>query len=263
MKDTCSVLDANGIPSSGAGMHLKEASRPLILVAGGLRVGVIFAADSRYNPAGDNTPGTNPANPEMIRKTISSLKSDADLTIVSFHMGMDYTSVPTPTMRSLAGMCLEEGARVVQFHHAHRISGISRQNRGVVLWGCGNYAFCTERSPWLSRYAGGAAWILNIDRDTARVGAVGCRPITTDSHGFPVILEPGEARSIKRRVDDWSRRIDRAKALNLWRVVSLVHPAYIRLSAPNYLYMCRRQGVGAVSDSIRSTIQIQWCRHRS
>lgn len=263
LKDTCEVLDANDVPWAGAGKNLTEAQKPLILEANGLRVGVLFAADSRYNPAGKDTPGTNPAIPNMIRKTVHALNHKVNFVVVSFHMGIEYTSVPTPFMRALAAICLEEGARVVQFHHAHRISGVSRDNRGVVLWGCGNYAFSTKRPPSRLSDYGGAAWNISVDRNTGGVVAVDYGPIAFDTHGFPVPLGPCDAQSIHRMIEGWSRRINGARALWLWRVLSHVSPAYFRSSLPNYLYMARRQGVHSVVKSILSTIKTQWCQGRS
>lgn len=256
--DTLEALQRRGIPHAGAGRNLAEARRPAICEANGARIGVLCAADPRYEAAGQHTAGTMPTKPELLREALTELRSTVDLVVVSLHMGLENTSVPSPLMLSLADLCLDEGASVVVFHHAHCVSGITRDDRGACLWGTGNYVFeppeiMRRFSPWYES----AVWLVELDVSGKKIGDVLVKPVTLDDEGFPSAADGSQADRIVSQVFRWSTRIAKNRYLGIWRLLSWMAPRYLRLVLRGYARIARREGVRGVVEAISSTVNTQ------
>lgn len=254
LKDTLEALTHRGVAHAGAGMNLEEAARPARVSVHGVSVAVLCAADRRYSSATPTTPGVCPADPELLRSSVQAASGDAALVAVSLHMGVEFTAYPSRAMLCLARVCIDAGARLVLFHHAHRLSGASLRGASAVLWGLGNYLF-TPDNEWEAREGSSSVvWRFRYDPAAGLFQATEAVPLNLDRRGLPRILSDPQASRLLGRIERLSRRIDQARFLPLWRTLNIMDPAFLRAALPNYFDMARRSGlretVSAMADSL-------------
>jgi poly-gamma-glutamate capsule biosynthesis protein CapA/YwtB (metallophosphatase superfamily) len=255
--DTLDALKARGATFVGAGRNLEEAG-PLVVERAGVRLGIVCAADPRYQTATATSAGNFPATPERLRESLRGLRSRADCLIVSIHCGQEFLPVPSQRQVQLADLCLAEGASVVNFHHAHCLSGIRREARGLVLFGTGNYLFPRGDTPVAyTAYHESAAFCATIDRSSGAVHHVDVRPVVLSPEGWPVAATASAAAAILRKIERHSQSIERGR-LERWRLMEMARPVYLWMNAVNYLDIARRHGVrasiAAVIDGVRANI---------
>lgn len=255
--DTLDALNARGAVFVGAGRNLEEAG-PKVVERVGVRLGIVCAADPRYQTATRTSAGNFPATPELLRESLRSLRPRADCLIVSIHCGQEFLPVPSQRQVQLADLCLAEGASVVSFHHAHCLSGMRRDERGVVLFGTGNYLFPRGDTPAAyTAYQEGAAFCATIDRAGGAVQGLDVRPVVLSPEGWPVSAPASRGTAILDKIGRYSRRIERGR-LESWRLMEMARPVYLWMNAVNYLDIARRHGVraslAAVVDGVRANI---------
>jgi poly-gamma-glutamate capsule biosynthesis protein CapA/YwtB (metallophosphatase superfamily) len=133
--DTFEHLDAAGIAWVGAGENVERARRPVVLEAGGIRLGVIGVCDHQRDfAAAPDRPGIAYAElPGWIPDAVRAV--DADAVLVSPHWGPNMVAEPEPRIRSAARALLEAGATLVAGHSAHVFHGVE----GPVLYDLGDF----------------------------------------------------------------------------------------------------------------------------
>jgi hypothetical protein len=242
--DTIEALDSRNIVHAGAGHNLRSAG-PVEVKIAGVSLGIVCAADTRYHAATGNSAGTFPAIPGLLREAVSEMRRRGALVIVSIHSGQEFIPVPSPQQRHLADLCLEEGARIVSFHHAHCVSGWQQDSRGIILFGTGNYLFPRGDTPsCYSAYQEGAAWRISLFPFQPENERLEIRPILIDNNGLPFIAPAGDAAGILRRIGRYTDRI-RAGRFGLWRLWEMAKPVYLWMNAINYADIARRNGISA------------------
>jgi poly-gamma-glutamate capsule biosynthesis protein CapA/YwtB (metallophosphatase superfamily) len=126
--DTFDHLDAAGIAWVGAGADLAQARRPVVVTAGGFRLGVVGLADHpRDYEAGQDGPGIAFADlhhgvPDWVTDAIASVSADAVL--VTPHWGPNMIMSPLRYVRGAAGTLASAGASLVAGHSAHVPQGV-------------------------------------------------------------------------------------------------------------------------------------------
>jgi poly-gamma-glutamate capsule biosynthesis protein CapA/YwtB (metallophosphatase superfamily) len=127
LRDTLAHLDAAGIARVGAGLDDAEARAPLVLEAGGIRLGVVGLSDhpADYAAAPDR-PGIAHADlrsgvPAWVPAAIDGL--DADAVLVTPHWGPNMTRRPPAYVRRAAEELRGAGATLVAGHSAHVFHG--------------------------------------------------------------------------------------------------------------------------------------------
>jgi poly-gamma-glutamate capsule biosynthesis protein CapA/YwtB (metallophosphatase superfamily) len=261
--DTIEALDARGLHHAGAGRNLEEAGQPAILEAAGLRLGILCAADSRYQAATTKSAGTYPATPELMRESIRSLRKSVEIVTVSIHSGLEFLSVPTPRQIDLAELCMEEGALAVCFHHSHCISGVRRDKRGVVFFGTGNYVFPWGDTPRrFMAWREGAVWRVRVDALGLEIESVDAVPVLLDDEGLPCEASGEAARRILDRIARCSSRLRSAHGLRWWRLREMISPIYLWLNLVNYADIARRHGIRTSLRTMAEGIAVQWTAGR-
>lgn len=160
--DTFEHLRAAGIPWVGAGRQRDEARAPVVLEAGGLRLGVLGCSDHPPDfAAGPATPGI--AYVEMQRgldwlpDAMAGL--DVDAVLVTPHWGPNMTSEPLPYVRRAAAALREQGATLVAGHSAHVFHGA----QPAVLYDLGDFVDDYALDPRL-RNDLGLLFLVTLDR---------------------------------------------------------------------------------------------------
>lgn len=240
LADTLTALDAAGIRHAGAGLTIAQAGAPCRLCVDGVDVAVVCAADPRFHPATQGTPGTFPAHRELLVEAARAAADDGAIVVVSLHMGLEHVSVPSPTQVALAQACLGAGATIVHFHHSHCQAGAAVNERGVALFGTGNYIWSKPTKLASSRHT--ACWRVRLDRDSRRLAAVGATPALIDARGLPIPLEgPAAQRQLshlqtccERPLWGWRRG---------WaQLQDMLRPGFVYMNAYNYASILRKRG---------------------
>jgi gamma-polyglutamate biosynthesis protein CapA len=81
------------------------------------------------------------ADEENISKEIKEAKKEADIVIVAFHWGVEYTSQPSPRQKYLAYLSIDSGADLVIGNHPHWIQPIEIYDGKVIAYAHGNFVF--------------------------------------------------------------------------------------------------------------------------
>jgi poly-gamma-glutamate capsule biosynthesis protein CapA/YwtB (metallophosphatase superfamily) len=138
--DTFANLESVGIPWVGAGRDLDEARSPVVIQAGGYRLGVVAASDhpAQY-AAAPGRAGIAFADlqrgriPEWLPEAIG--QADAEAILVTPHWGPNMVDEPVAHVRSAAAPLLEAGATLVAGHSAHVFHGVGPR----VLYDLGDF----------------------------------------------------------------------------------------------------------------------------
>ncbi|MFF3325965.1 CapA family protein [Streptomyces sp. NPDC002889] len=141
LADTRSLLADAGIEAVGAGPDLARARAPLVLTAGGLRIGLLGIADHPEEyAAGPHTPGTAYADlhngvPRWLTEAVRDLRQDTDVTLVTAHWGPNMATSPVRHVLRSAPALLDAGATLIVGHSAHVFQGFTRH----VLFDLGDF----------------------------------------------------------------------------------------------------------------------------
>jgi poly-gamma-glutamate synthesis protein (capsule biosynthesis protein) len=138
--DTFAHLASGGIAWVGAGAEIASARAPVVLEAGGFRLGVLALTD---HPSDDGAAATRPGVahadlsqgrvPDWVVDAIAA--PDADAILVTPHWGSNMTVEPMEHVRVAARALLASGATLVAGHSAHVFHGIAPR----VLYDLGDF----------------------------------------------------------------------------------------------------------------------------
>jgi poly-gamma-glutamate capsule biosynthesis protein CapA/YwtB (metallophosphatase superfamily) len=137
--DTFDHLTASGIAWVGAGHDLERARAPVVLEAGGERVGVFAFSDHPKDfAAAQGRPGIAWADlragfPGWASEALRAL--DTDVVVASPHWGPNMNDRPLRYVREAAAELRRAGATLVAGHSAHVVQGVE----GRVLYDLGDF----------------------------------------------------------------------------------------------------------------------------
>ncbi|MCX4853882.1 CapA family protein [Streptomyces canus] len=132
--DARAHLAGAGIATVETGADLAQARAPLVLEAGGLRVGLVGATDHPAEcAAGEAAPGAAYAAPwregvpAWLTDTVRRPARQTDLVVVSMYWGPDMTACPVSHVRDAASALTDAGADLVVGYSAHVFHGFTRR----------------------------------------------------------------------------------------------------------------------------------------
>ena len=155
LTDTLQTLDKYNITHIGAAENLQDALQPAYFTANGKTIAVINFMDlttfqgfgkSELPPATDNSSGFAPAEWGLVKNSINTAKSHADIVIVFFHYGNEYSFTPNKYQTELSRKCIDEGADIVVGSHPHVPQCIESYNGKLIFYSLGNCVF-DQRNP--------------------------------------------------------------------------------------------------------------------
>ena len=162
--DTLARLEAAGIRYVGAGRDLAEARAPVVLEAGGIRLGIVAASDHPEDfAAAPGRPGIAFADlsagvPGWLTVLVRDLAAEVDVVVATPHWGPNMTSAPLPYVRAAAATLIEAGVSLIAGHSAHVVHGVS----GAVLYDLGDFLDDYAIDPVL-RNDLGLLWLVDLD----------------------------------------------------------------------------------------------------
>ncbi len=158
MEDTFLNLKKAGVDYVGGGFDDKEAHSPIIKEVNGSagtssepqsnsspQVKIAFLAytnlGSEYWEAKENKSGIAWLREGELKEDIAQAKNQADLVIVSFHLGDEYQKEPNSTQKYFSRLAIDSGADLVVGHHPHVVQPIEKYRQGWIAYSLGNFVF--------------------------------------------------------------------------------------------------------------------------
>lgn len=157
LEQTRRTLTEHGILPTGLG------AAP-ILEAKGTRFGFLG-----YSPL------THPVDGRELERDLRALRRLADVIVVQFHWGVEYTHHPTRQQRALARLAIDLGADLVVGNHPHWVQAVEIHRERLIAYSHGNFVF-------------DQMWSTETRRGV--VGVYSFRgPSLLDAHFVPVVIE--------------------------------------------------------------------------
>jgi len=176
LRETIQNLRRVGIRSIGTGETLEEAYAPAVIKKNGWRI-AFFAVTHVLNGSPEDSPAAHHialADPERLRRLVNEASRRADLIVLSYHGGTEYTTRPTPETERFARAMIEAGVDIFLGHHPHVLQKIEWYRGHPILYSLGNFVFRQSNPRTRLSFAA----LLTIAPD-GRIG-VECLPIIAD-----------------------------------------------------------------------------------
>ncbi len=142
LEETINTLNNANISHVGAGINLKDARRPITFTKNGIVIGIIGYTDNEQGwAATKDKPGINyirVGDIEKVRKDIASLRSTADIVIVSIHWGPNMQEKPTQKFVDFAHQMIDSGVDIIHGHSAHNFQGIEIYKNKLIMYDTGD-----------------------------------------------------------------------------------------------------------------------------
>ena len=143
---TLSVCRRHGVATVGAGANLGEAGRLLIHRAGGIRVGIVAAAEHEFSVATETSAGANALDLIRLLGSLRAARESCEVLVVLLHAGNEFHPYPSPRLQKLCRFLVAEGAGAVVCQHSHRPGCVESHAGGHIIYGQGNLVF--DRHPY-------------------------------------------------------------------------------------------------------------------
>lgn len=138
LEKTLRVCSAAGIQTFGAGRNLEEAGKMPVVKGGGLRIGLMGAAEEEWSIATENSPGANPLDLIDCARMLRRQRDAYDFLIFLLHDGAECYPYPSPRLRKVCRFLIEEGADIVVCQHSHCAGAYEEYGDGHIIYGQGN-----------------------------------------------------------------------------------------------------------------------------
>lgn len=141
--ETIETLDKVNIQHIGAGKNAAKAMKPAILERHGIKIGILGCTDNEpLWKASTTHPGTfyfEIGDLEAIENSITQLRPQVDLLIVSIHWGPNMQERPSLQFREFAHQLIALGVDIIHGHSAHIFQGIEVYQKKLILYDTGDF----------------------------------------------------------------------------------------------------------------------------
>ena len=148
MQYTFDWLKSHNISYSGGGVLISEAKKCTPIEKNGIKFCFLSYVDMTATGTpdiytADNTyPGLNPYYDNTdIESDIANAKGEADIVIVSFHWGTEYSLSQNQRQIDIGHRAIDAGASLVIGHHPHVIEPYEQYKNGYIFYSLGNFVF--------------------------------------------------------------------------------------------------------------------------
>jgi poly-gamma-glutamate capsule biosynthesis protein CapA/YwtB (metallophosphatase superfamily) len=190
--DTLSALDGLGVGHFGGGANAAAARAPWTRTVKGVRVAMLgYSSIAGSQAAGDNTPGMgyldmapwgqlNDDQVKAMQADIRAAKAKADVVLVYYHWGKEYTHDANADQREVAHRAIDAGADVILGTHPHWVQGVEWYHDRLITYSLGNFVFDQE---WSNETKQGT--LLHVKFDGSRVAEASLEPYTISDFNQP------------------------------------------------------------------------------
>jgi len=139
---TRNLLQQHGIQSTGAGMSIAEAEKPLMTSVNGVVIAIInFSEGEDLTAASTESPGVLGWEIDRVIERIREIRSRVHVIIVICHGGVEYIPFPPPYLADVLQRIAEAGADLVIGHHPHVPQGVQIHHGVPICYSLGNFVF--------------------------------------------------------------------------------------------------------------------------
>lgn len=142
LRDSVTNLEQAGVEPVGAGLKQKAYS-PVVKQERNLKVA--YLAYTNLGPkqwaATPERAGVAWLNEENLKQGVNRAEEKADLVVVSFHLGEEYSQKPTPNQQYYSRLAIDSGADLVVGHHPHVTQRVEKYKEGWIAYSLGNFVF--------------------------------------------------------------------------------------------------------------------------
>lgn len=163
--------------------------------------GMSFAFLS-YNDIGTREAGVSWADDTKITADVKEATNTADIVIVSFHWGVEYTDLPTQRQINLAHATIDAGADVILGNHPHWIQPVELYKGKYIVYAHGNFVFDQEWS--IETKLGVVGTYTFYDKKLVDVEYL---PVRIEDYGQPYFLSNEEGLGVVAKMKENSVRI--------------------------------------------------------
>ena len=145
---TFNHLKNNNISYFGAGNNIEEAHTPTLLESRGTRFAFLSyneVSPESYKAGGDKAGlawiSENEEDLQRMETDIKKAKERADVTVLSFHWGVEYKVNPNSKQRNIAQRAVNAGADIILAQHPHVVQGLDFIDDKFIAYSLGNFVF--------------------------------------------------------------------------------------------------------------------------
>lgn len=186
---TIEALTQAGISSTGI-------TGPTIIDQNGIRFAFLG-----YNEV-DRQPGVPYPSDELIRSEIEEARAAADVVVVQYHWGNEYTRQPSSNQRRLAQLAIDAGADLILGNHPHWWQPLELYQGKVIMYSHGNFVFDQMWS--LETRQGLVGKYVFYDDQLI---AIEFLPVLIEDYGQPRWIETGDKQEMLRQFAQWSLQL--------------------------------------------------------
>ena len=153
----------------------------------------------------------------VMEETISSMRGQCDILIVSFHWGNELEYKATDKQEKYGHLAVDLGADLVLGHHPHVVNGIEVYKGVNIVYSLGNFCFGGKRNPTdKDTFIYQHTFTENADGAITGEGTViPCKITSVEDESYnnyqpTPVTDPDEAESILRKIEKYSRQFDEA-----------------------------------------------------
>lgn len=151
----------------------------------------------------NNQAGVTTAYPETIKQEVTQARMEADVVVVQFHWGNEYTYSPSAHQRELARLAVDSGADLIVGNHPHWFQPYEFYKDTMIMYSHGNLIF---DQMWSRETRIGV--IGHYQFSDKKLVGVTFIPTRIDEFGQPVILEGNEAEEVLNKLQSESRKLE-------------------------------------------------------
>lgn len=139
--DTIKALDNHGLHHIGAGLTSEEADAPFTKLIDGVNVSILALAEHEFNVTDNGHAGASCINIIKNYHTISDLKKNGHVVLVTIHAGVELSPYPRPGLREICKFFIEAGAEAIICHHPHVPGAFEYYLGKPIVYSLGNVIF--------------------------------------------------------------------------------------------------------------------------
>ena len=189
LAETVSHLRRAGVTPYGAGPDERRAHAPAVRTVRGVTIGflaymapqMMLGGEKRsmeHHCWGEGRGGAARGTAALVTRDVRRLRRQAQVVVVSFHMGDRYQRQPTAWERRLCQQAIDAGADAVVNHGPHVLGPVELYRGRPILHSVGNFAFGSGNI--FARFS--LAALLEIDAKKKRLTGLQLLPLYTVNH---------------------------------------------------------------------------------
>ena len=250
---TLDLMSKHNIVSVGAGATLYDSRQAAIIKRNNLKVGFLAFSDNWGQISGNRNPGATEAVAKYMISDIRTLKKEADIVIVSLHMGIEFTPYPSPFQVKISREAVDAGANVIIGHHPHVLQGFEVYHGSLIFYSLGNFVFQVYGHGYQQPYLPHVAWgvILTINLRSDGYISHNVIPTVINEEHRPRLANEDEADRIMRHITEISEPLR-----DIHRLERIYRHTCGEFARTNYWWFRVGFGVGGIKKIIRMSIMM-------